>query len=899
MQISLKKNHSFLLIILVISFVLTVTLSACGSSDSTLDGDDDTITDGDNSEADNESSEIEADEDLDGDQDIEAEEEIENDVTVEKYTLNSNTDESRVLVLKNPDGELLVFPLDGIQLALVDEIKDNYNYDPWPMIIENPAYGKDKTMRWVSVTSFEIAEQKSGNTTVNLTFEENVKAYLTISENYEGSFSLTLVPDESASNIAMYRLRPTVGKTEAFYGLGEYYDHVNHRGFKRAMQIEVDDTYENNYNEAHVPIPFIIGTNGWGMFVECPYPGVFEVADEDVGDDKLQVTFGTGVYSSEGLTFHIFADDHPLDMTKHYYEITGYPSIPAPWALGPWIWRDEVNGSSLPYQNQELVEYDLETIRTEDLATSAYWIDRPYASGVNGFDFHPTMFPTPQAMIDKAHDLGFRVALWHTPYVSEDHESSDRTKELFKEAEENGYFPPSPNVSLNKWSSPIDLTNPNAYEWWKNLIKNYVDMGIEGFKLDYAEDVVSGILHVRTAWEFYDGSDERSMQSRYQYFYHKVYADALGFDNYFLICRAGTYGDQVNANVIWPGDLDGNMALRGELHEDCEGKGCVGGMPASMIAGLNLGPSGFPFYGADTAGYLHTPIDKETFMRWFEQTALSTVMQVGGGSNDVPWEYTNDNGFDDEVLDTYRIYARLHLRLFPYQWTYAQNIKNDGRPIQRSLGLAYPELNQHPWDEYLFGDYLLVAPVVEEDTSSRDVIFPDGKWLNWWTGEIIEGPKTESVSAPLDTLPLFIKQGGTVPLLRPTIDTVSPVAEDQKENIDSYDTDAGILYPVIFPGESGSFTVFDGAEITHRTDGDKVTITTKDGEKFSSGMLLNIVGLTDSEPSGITLDDNELAQRSDSTDLDNNDDGWFFSDDGVKTVLVKIPAGEHTIVITK
>ncbi len=136
----------------------------------------------------------------------------------------------------------------------------------------------------------------------------------------------------------------------------------------------------------------------------------------------------------------------------------------------------------------------------------------------------------------------------------------------------------------------------------------------------------------------------------------------------------------------------------------------MGGLPAALIAGLSLGPSGFPFYGSDTGGYRHSPPDKELFTRWFQSTALSTVMQIGTSTNDVAWEPTPKNGFDQEMLGWYRSYTRLHLRLFPYIWTYAKRLKTDGRPIQRALGLAHPELGEHPDDTFLLGDSLLVAP---------------------------------------------------------------------------------------------------------------------------------------------------------------------------------------------
>src|SRR5690606_16847598 len=124
-------------------------------------------------------------------------------------------------------------------------------------------------------------------------------------------------------------------------------------------------------------------------------------------------------------------------------------------------------------------------------------------------------------------------------------------------------------------------------------------------------------------------------------------------------------------------------------------------------------------------------------------------------SNDVPWEFDADNGFDQESLDGYRMYARLHLRLWPYVWTYLQRIADDGRPIQRALGLAYPELGVHPDDVFLLGDDLLAAPVVERGDTTRTYMMPPGEWQDWWTGDIETGGQQATRAAPLLTLPLY------------------------------------------------------------------------------------------------------------------------------------------------
>src|SRR6185436_4487473 len=248
------------------------------------------------------------------------------------------------------------------------------------------------------------------------------------------------------------------------------------------------------------------------------------------------------------------------------------------------------------------------------------------------------------------------------------------TQALRATADSSGFFPPQTALTFNNWGRPIDFTNAAAVAFWQDNLKRYTDLGIEGYKLDYGEDVVVALR----GWKFSDGSDERTMHAGYAALYHQTYAETLPKDGGFLLCRAGTYGDQTHGVIVWPGDLDATFAKHRESATDgTKTYNSVGGLPASVIAGLSLGASGFPFFGADTGGYLHSPPDKELFVRWFEQTALSTVMQIGNSASTVPWEPDTTTGFDAEMLDWYRTYTRLHLRLFPYEWTYAQAIAID------------------------------------------------------------------------------------------------------------------------------------------------------------------------------------------------------------------------------
>ena len=791
---------------------------------------------------------------------------------------------------QEPSQALLRWSRESLQVGTVTALSDRVSYNPYGFKVQTPG-ARPPLKAWRALEQLMIEASSAEGATLALRFEGGVLARLTLTLA-QGRVSMTLQPLEHPADElpVYYRLKPQVDPSEGFYGLGEYFDQVEHRGTIRAMQLEIDSELESGYNEAHVPVPLVIGTRGWGLFVQSDWPGVFDVAAGRA--DELDVMFGGGPHAPQGITAHMLTAQHPLDITQGYYALTGWPRLPARWALGPLIWRDE-------NRDQAEVLSDARAIRALDLATSGLWIDRPYASGVNTFDYSPAMFPDPEGMIRTLHEQGFRVGLWHTPYL----DNSEATRALREEATRRGFYPPVAGPRLNPWGTILDLTHDEARAWWRGLVGRYVSGGIEGFKLDYGEDIVPGLLGRRLAWRFADGSDELTMHARFQERYHSVYAEALEREEgYFLLCRGGTWGDQVHGCIIWPGDLDANMLYHRERGTKRDGTsyGAVGGLPAALIAGLSLGPSGYPFYGSDTGGYRHSPVDKETFTRWFEQTALSVVMQIGTSANDVAWEFKPENGFDEEMLGWYRRYTRLHLRLFPYLWSYAERLRQDGRAIQRPLGLAYPQLGQHPSDTYMLGDHLLVAPVVRQGQRERQVILPPGPWIDWWSGQVVAGGRTITVSSPLDHLPLYLSGAGVVPLLRPTIDTMSPVASAAE--IDSYATTPGRLWArvgtQVEPGQAASFEVFDGAliEVT-APDAATRRVQTRSGREFKHGVMLELLGLP-GQPKGVSWQGQALAplEGFDPEGPEAAGQGWAWRqgslwlklDDGPREVLITL-----------
>ncbi|HEY5946678.1 MAG TPA: TIM-barrel domain-containing protein, partial [Kofleriaceae bacterium] len=516
--------------------------------------------------------------------------------------------------------------------------------------------------------------------------------------------------------------------------------------------------------------------------------------------------------------------------------------------------------------------------------------DRPYATGVNTFDWDAAKFPAPATMLQAVHDAGLRYAIWQAPYVAPA-SNQDPAPDNNAFATSHGFFPPVTGLLVNNWSKPIDFTNPEAYAWWKQNLEKYTlplgggGFGVEGFKLDYGEDIVLGASGQRIPWRFADASDERTMHYGYTMLYHQVHRELLDAGGGFLLTRTGRWGDQVKGNTIWPGDLDADLSRFGDKPAG-ESKGVVGGLPTALAFGLGLSASGFPFYASDTGGYRKSPPNNETWLRWVEANAVWPAMQVGDSSSQMPWEFTAENGRTTASLDTYRFYARLHLRLFPYVWTYAKQIAGTGRPIARPFNLAYPGLPRAD-DEYLLGDHLLVAPVITAGQTSRTVQFPPiSDWYDWWTGEHVG--LTTMAAAPLDTLPLYIRGGGIVPMLRDTIDTLAPTTS---ATVESYANDPGILVVRTAPGaDQPPLTLFDSTTI--ETGANVRAIKFTPGSKFKQGVLFEVIAASVyGKPARVTDDTiGDLTERNSLTALRSASEGWFYDAAATNgTLWIKMP----------
>jgi alpha-D-xyloside xylohydrolase len=627
---------------------------------------------------------------------------------------------------------------------------------------------------------------------------------------------LHLSATDSRADVVLVSL--ALASDTGFYtGLGERYDHVDPRGEIVGMQLEIDGAYESSTTDRHVPVPWLVSSRGYGVFVKNRQAGAWDVAGTDPGIVR-------STFEGNTLDVTIAVDPDPLKVVAAFSTLAGLPRATPTWVLGPMMWRH--------VDSQAELLGDLAHIRSLHIPTTTFWIDDGWQTALDTLDFDATKYPDAGGASSTMAALGFKLFGWNSPYLEAPtgSESRNAAQALYPMAASDGYFVKqngSPFAAPGPGGGAyglLDYTSSAATTFWVGRGGVPVALGMDGFKLDYGEDLVPSILGQRLGITLSDGETERTARN-YPLAYHGAYRAALAShpdggttDDGVLVVRASTYGGAAVADVVWPGDLDNGFQHYGD-RSDAGTALLVGGLPASVIALQTLSVSGFPLFGADTGGYRGGAPTEEALLRWAEQTSLSMVMQLGPGESKYPWNY------DANAVTTYTALANLHQSLVPYLAGLLAAAEADGTPTIRPLPLAFPADTTAPMfadTEYLLGPSLLVAPVVTEGVTSRQVYLPAGVWFPWWGGAALTGPMTMSAEAPIGQPPLYVLAGSLLPFLPPGIDTL--VASNDPSTV-SLSAMAGKDVANGWVSGPASATCLDGSTLTVADDASGVQVT--------------------------------------------------------------------------
>ena len=550
-------------------------------------------------------------------------------------------------------------------------------------------------------------------------------------------------------------LRFPLVKDEQIFGFGLNFKTVHQRG--KILLLHVDHYGGTDNGRTHAPVPFYVSDKGYGVFINSAryitvYAGTAVRKDSPEAPEPLDRNsnkkWSSQPYSdaveikvpAAGTEIYIFAGPSPLDAVRRYNLYSGGGCLPPRWGLGftqrvPTLYTsDQVI--------QEAKMFAQRGFPLDFIGLEPGWQSKAYPCT---FEWDKTRYPDPPTFIKTMKEMGIRLNLWTNPYISKD-------------------SPIYQNIipytgSHTVWGGVVaDLTMPEAQKILiTQLENNQVNLGISGFKIDECDG------YDRWLWpdvaKFPSGNSAEQLRQTYGLLLQKITTDLYHQKNtrtYGLV-RASNGGGSSFPYVIYNDYYS---------HEDF------------ITALIN---SGF-------CGVLWTPEVRgsktsEEWLRRMQTVIFSPMAMINAWSDGTkPWSFPD---VEKEVKE----YAMLRMQLIPYLYTEFAKYHFEGTPPFRGMNLELgfdsktkmelknENLSDNPYteailkenkDQYMTGEYLLIAPLFTGQTS-RTVILPKGKWYDFYSGKFAGDGEVITVSPGLSKIPVFVKDGGIIPMMMPSL----------------------------------------------------------------------------------------------------------------------------------
>lgn len=588
----------------------------------------------------------------------------------------------------------------------------------------------------------------------NLNFENKI-----IADVVENDDSCTLDFKCLDDRINRFWFRVDADKDEKCYGCGEQMSYFNLRGRNFPIwtsepgvgrdkttyvtwRSDVENKAGGDYYNTNYPEPSYVSSKHYYLHADSTAYADFNFKNADF--HELQIW-------EVPKQIRILAAPTFIDLLEKITAFTGrQPELP------DWVY----NGLIIGVQGgNERVFGLLDKTLDRGIKVSGVWCQDWCGKRVTSFGkrlqwdwhYHKEMYPDLPEKIKELHAKNIKYLGYVNPYLVND-------GELYKEGKEKGYFATKADgsdylVDFGEfYCGVVDLTNPEAYEWFKNIIIKYsLDIGIDGYMADFGEYLPTDDIRL------YNGVSPMTEHNHWPARWAKCNYDALkdskklGDVLYFM--RAGAFGSQKYCVLLWAGDQSVDFSM----HD---------GLRTVICGALSAGMTGCGLHHSDIGGYtslfdnLRT---KEVFLRWAEMAVFTPVMRTHEGNRpDTNFQYYDD---EDCMIQLARL-VKMYTELAPYTKMLVRENAQKGIPVQRPLFIHYED-DKETYDiqtEYLFGPDILVAPVWLSGKTEWEVYVPDGEWVHFWTGKVY-GRGRHTVAAPIGQIPAFYKKNSVyVPL---------------------------------------------------------------------------------------------------------------------------------------
>jgi alpha-D-xyloside xylohydrolase len=523
---------------------------------------------------------------------------------------------------------------------------------------------------------------------------------------------------------------------EKLFGMGQYQqEYLNLKNC----------SLELAQRNSQASVPFVVSSLGYGFLWNNPAIGKAVFAKN--------VTEWTAL-SADQIDYWITAGDTPAEIEQDYAAVTGTVPMMPEYAMGLWQCK-------LRYQTQEELLTVAREYKKRNIPLSVIVIDYFHWTKQGEWKFDPEYWPDPDGMIQELKKMGIELMVSVWPTV-------DKTSENYGEMLSKGYLVRTDHgirTTMDYLGDTVffDPTNPAAAGFlWGKIKQNYYDRGIRIFWLDEAEPEYS--VYDYELYRYHIGT-VLQVGNIYPFMYAKTFFDGMkadGQQNIINLVRCAWAGSQRFGALVWSGDIYSSFKV----------------LRRQLCAGLNMGLAGIPWWTTDIGGFHggkpDDPAFRELIIRWFQVGTFCPVLRMhgdrephtaplgikGGGlcpsgaSNEI-WSY------GEEAYGIFKKYILLREKMKPYIKQLMEAAHDKGTPVMRPLFYDFPG-DSRSWnisDEYLFGPQVLVAPVLYADMRKRTVYLPEGsRWKEQASGTVYDGGQTVECGAPLDTLPVFLRE---------------------------------------------------------------------------------------------------------------------------------------------
>lgn len=560
-------------------------------------------------------------------------------------------------------------------------------------------------------------------------------------------------------------------RTEKLYGTGLQLLRMNQRGRNRYLRVNSDPKQDTG--ETHAPVPFYVSDLGYGVLVDTSrivtlYCGSTmrqeETQSEDIRDRNTDKGWKATLVASrveirlpvEGADVYVFGGPTLSDVVARYNLFCGGGTLPPKWGLGFW------HRVPTLYTDQQVLE-EAEQFRQHDIPCDVIGLEPGWHSQSYpvSYEWEKSRFPEPEKFVKALDQNGFRVNLWEHPFVSPKSELYEELKPL--------------SGSHSVWGGLApDYSLPAAVELYKKQHEEqHVNIGVSGYKLDECDgsDLTNNSWMFPGHAQFPSGLDGEQMRQMYGLMFQKMTTELFRSKNrrtYGLV-RASNAAASTMPYVLYSDLYDHKQFIRGLCN--------------SSFSGLLWTPE------------VRRARNAEDWVRRMQTVCFSPLAMLNAwGDGTKPWSFP-------EVEGTVRHYIKLRMRLLPYLYTAFATYREQGIPPFRAMPFvmsaseiaeaeamyaeaaeqtlnttdaAYGKKKVREWDDqYMFGDALLVAPLVEGE-SEREVLLPSGIWYGLETGERYTGGCIIRVQAGLERIPVFVRSGAVIPMM-PALSHVPPL----------------------------------------------------------------------------------------------------------------------------